>query len=396
MTLARATAFSDTGRRRRQNEDAFVCDPPLFAIADGMGGAQAGEIASNLAATSLQHSDHGGPADEDRVKQLIQDANRSVYERARTDASTSGMGTTMTVALLDDETVRIGHVGDSRAYVVRDHKLEQLTEDHSLVGELVRSGRLSPEEAEDHPHRSVITRVLGTDPEVDVDALSVETKPGDLFMLCSDGLTAMVDDARILEVIEEHRGDIDSTARALIAEANESGGEDNITVVLFTIATLDDTIELPGTLVSTAPADGAVDEDTLSGLEQVPTVQPAAATPGPPIAAPPPKKRRRLSWRIGLVIAAVLLAALVGGAVYGLSRANFVGSDDNGYVAVYQGVPWDLPFGIHLYREVYTSRLLAAELSEQERSKLFDHTLRGRSEAQRLIKQYGRYVVGSQ
>jgi protein phosphatase len=242
----------------------------------------------------------------------------------------------------------------------------------------------------------VITRVLGTDPEVDVDALSVETKPGDLFMLCSDGLTAMVDDARILEVIEEHRGDIDSTARALIAEANESGGEDNITVVLFTIATLDDTIELPGTLVSTAPADGAVDEDTLSGLEQVPTVQPAAATPGPPIAAPPPKKRRRLSWRIGLVIAAVLLAALVGGAVYGLSRANFVGSDDNGYVAVYQGVPWDLPFGIHLYREVYTSRLLAAELSEQERRKLFDHTLRGRSEAQRLIKQYGRYVVGSQ
>jgi protein phosphatase len=302
----------------------------------------------------------------------------------------------MTVALLDDETVRIGHVGDSRAYLVRDHTLQQLTEDHSLVGELVRSGRLSPEEAEDHPHRSVITRVLGTDPEVDVDAFSVGTKPGDLFLLCSDGLSAMVDDTRILEVIEEHRADIDSTARALIAAANESGGDDNITVVVFTIATLDDTIELPGTLVSTAPADGAVDEDTLSGLERVPTVQPADATPGPPIAAPPPKKRRRLSWRIGLVVAAILLAALVGGAVYGLSRANFVGSDDSGYVAVYQGVPWDLPFGIHLYREVYTSRLLTAELSEQERRKLFDHTLRGRSEAQRLIKQYGRYVVGSQ
>ena len=116
----------------------------------------------------------------------------------------------MTVALVDGETVRIGHVGDSRAYLVRDHKLEQLTEDHSLVGELIRSGRLSPEEAEAHPHRSVITRVLGTDPEVDVDAFSIETKPGDLFMLCSDGLTSMVDDARILEVIEEHRGDVDA------------------------------------------------------------------------------------------------------------------------------------------------------------------------------------------
>ena len=325
MTLARATAFTDTGRRRRQNEDAYVCDPPLFAIADGMGGAQAGEIASHLAATSVQHADRGGPADEDRVKQLIQDANRSVYERARTDASTSGMGTTMTVALLDDDIVRIGHVGDSRAYVVRDHTLEQLTEDHSLVGELIRSGRLSPEEAEAHPHRSVITRVLGTDPEVDVDAFSVGTKPGDLFMLCSDGLTSMVDDARILEVIEEHRGDVDSDGTGAVAEANESGGDDNITVVLFTIATLDDTIELPGTLVSPAPADGATDEDTLE--------RPRAGADGAvrgrhartAIAAPPPKKRRRLSWRIGLVLAVVLLAALVGGAVYGLSRANFVG-----------------------------------------------------------------------
>ncbi len=392
MSLARATAVTDTGLRRRKNEDAYVCDPPLFAIADGMGGAQAGEIASHLAATSVQHAERGGPSDEEHVVRLIQDANRSVYERARTDDSTSGMGTTMTVALLDGDIVRIGHVGDSRAYLVRDHALEQLTEDHSLVGELIRSGRLSPEEAEAHPHRSVITRVLGTDPDVDVDAFSIATKPGDLFMLCSDGLSSMVDDARILELIEENRGDVDATGRALVAAANASGGEDNITVVLFTIATLDDTIEIPGTLAGPAPADRDPDEDTLSGLGAVPTVQPAAGTP--PV--PAPRKRRRLSWRIGLVVAVVLLAALVGGAVYGLSRANFVGSDANGFVAVYQGVPWDLPFGIHLYREVYTSRLLAAELSEQERRKLFDHTLRGRNQAEQLVKQYGRYVVGAQ
>jgi protein phosphatase len=392
MTLARATAVTDTGRRRRRNEDAFVCDPPLFAIADGMGGAQAGEIASHLAATSLRHAAHDGPVDEQRVTQLIQDANRSVYERQRDDESTSGMGTTMTVALVEGEIAHLGHVGDSRAYLVRDHKLEQLTEDHSLVGELIRSGRLSPEEAEAHPHRSVITRVLGTDPEVDVDAFSIETRPGDLFMLCSDGLTSMVDDARILEVIEEHRGDVDAMGRALVAAANASGGEDNITVVLFTIATLDDTIELPGTIVSPAPELPPADEDTLSGLEAVPVVRPAAAT----TTAAAPKRKRRFSWRLGLVLVVILVALLAGAAVYGASRANFVGADSNGYVAVYQGVPWNLPFGIHLYREVYTSRLLAAELSPIQRKKLFDHTLRSRNDAEKLVKRYGLYVAGSQ
>jgi protein phosphatase len=391
MSLGRTTAVTDTGRRRRRNEDAFVCDPPLFAIADGMGGAQAGEIASHLAATSVQHAERAGPVDEQEVIRLIQNANRSVYERARADESTSGMGTTMTVALLDGDIVRIGHVGDSRAYLVRDHSLEQLTEDHSLVGELIRSGRLSPEEAEEHPHRSVITRVLGTDPEVEVDAFSIGTKPGDLFMLCSDGLTSMVDDARILELIEEQRTDVEAIGQALVGAANSSGGEDNITVVLFTIATLDDTIELPGALVAPPPGDGAVDEDTFGDLKPVPVLKPAGAVP----AATAPRKRR-LTWPVGLALAAVVLAALVGGAVYGLSRANFVGVNDEDYVAVYQGVPWNLPFGIHLYREVYTSRLLAAELSRPQRRKLFDHTLRSRSDAERLVKQYGRYVVGTQ
>jgi protein phosphatase len=391
MTLARSAAVTDTGRRRRRNEDSYVCDPPLFAIADGMGGAQAGEVASQLAASSLQRSAHASPFDEQNVTQLIQDANRSVYERQRDDESTSGMGTTMTVALVDGEIAHIGHVGDSRGYLVRDHKLEQLTEDHSLVGELIRSGRLSPEEAEVHPHRSVITRVLGTDPEVDVDAFSIETRPGDLFMLCSDGLTSMVDDARILEVIEEHRGDVDATAKALVAEANRSGGEDNITVVLFSIAAIDDTIELPGTTVGPASAEPAVDEDTLSGLEPVPAVQATPAT-----AATAPKKKRRLSWKLGIVLVVVLLALLAGAAVYGASRANFVGADSNGYVAVYQGVPWNLPFGIHLYREVYTSRLLAAELAPAQRKKFFDHTLRSRNDAEEIVKRYGLYVAGSQ
>jgi protein phosphatase len=302
------------------------------------------------------------------------------------------MGTTMTVALVDGDLVRIGHVGDSRAYLLRDHALEQLTEDHSLVGELVRSGRLSPEEAEDHPHRSVITRVLGTDPEVDVDSFSVEAKPDDLFMLCSDGLTSMVDDARILELIEERADDVKAAAKALIDEANANGGEDNITVILFQIASLDDTVEIPGALVAPEPA-VADDEDTLGGLDPVPVVTAEVATaPAPAVQ----KKRRFLTWKVIVPVALVLLGVIAAAGVYGLSRANFVGVDGRGYVAVYQGVPWNLPFGIHLYREVYTSRLLAAELSQADRRTLFDHTLRGRHEAEDAIKSYARYVVGAQ
>src|SRR5581483_7827021 len=208
MTLAQQVGLTDAGRKRRRNEDAYVCRPPLFAIADGMGGAQAGEIASKEAVDALLgESDGDGASPEEHVVALIQDANRRVYERAAGDEAVSGMGTTMTVALVGDPEVWIGHVGDSRAYLIRGGRLEQLTDDHSLVAELVRSGKLSPEEAEAHPQRSVITRALGTDPDVDVDAFKVDARPGDVFIICSDGLSSMVPDARILELVEKHRDD---------------------------------------------------------------------------------------------------------------------------------------------------------------------------------------------
>ena len=174
--LGRSTGLSHPGRRRRRNEDAWVCHPPLFAVADGMGGARGGEIASRVAATALGESVDG--SGEARVVALIQEANRQVYDRAREDSDAAGMGTTITVALFEDGIVSIGHVGDSRAYLIRDRKVDQLTEDHSLVAELVRTGRLSPEEAESHPQRSVITRALGTDPDVDVDSFSVAGEAG--------------------------------------------------------------------------------------------------------------------------------------------------------------------------------------------------------------------------
>src|SRR3954462_4268303 len=234
-TQGQIASVTDTGRRRRHNEDSYVCEPPLFAVADGMGGAQAGELASGLAASALRDDSErlGGGR---RVDELIKEATRRVYERQSQDASASGMGTTMTVALVEDGQVAIGHVGDSRAYLVRNRSLDQLTEDHSLVAELVRSGKLSPEEAEGHPQRSVITRALGTDPDVDVDTFTVETNAGDLFLLCSDGLTSMVADETILREVERNRDDLGKAAKALVRAANKGGGEDNITVVFFEIA----------------------------------------------------------------------------------------------------------------------------------------------------------------
>src|SRR6266511_241193 len=275
--IGRSTGLSHPGRKRRHNEDAWVCAPPLFAVADGMGGARGGEIASRVAATALGEEVNGNG--EERVVALIQEANRQVFDRANEDSDASGMGTTITVALVEDGVISIGHVGDSRAYLIRDGKLEQLTEDHSLVAELVRSGRLSPEEAETHPQRSVITRALGTDPDVDVDSFSIEGKPGDLFLICSDGLTSMVGDEAILDVVERYRNDLDEAAKELVSAANRGGGEDNITVVFFEIA--DQGPERPADTKTMAAVDeepAAVDEDTLSGLDAPPAVEDRKST----------------------------------------------------------------------------------------------------------------------
>jgi len=235
MRVASSHAVTDPGRKRRRNEDAYVIAPPLFAVADGMGGAQAGEVASGLAAGALEESGANGGG-EPRVSELIQEANRRVHERATTDATTAGMGTTITAALVEpDGRVVFGHVGDSRAYLLRDDRLEQLTDDHTLVAELVRRGELSPGEAEVHPQRSVITRALGTDPDVDVDTFAVDAQPGDIFLICSDGLSSMVDIGDIEAILRRHRDDLAGASRALIQAANRGGGEDNITAVLFAV-----------------------------------------------------------------------------------------------------------------------------------------------------------------
>jgi len=296
------------GRKRRHNEDSYVVEPPMFAVADGMGGAKAGEVASGLAAAALREAGTDGRSGEERVTELIQEANRRVFRRANEDRDASGMGTTMTVALVEDGRVVFGHVGDSRGYLIREGSIEQLTDDHSLVAELVRSGRLTPEEAEAHPQRSVITRAVGTEPDVDVDTFTIEPEEGDLFLICSDGLTDMVDDGTIIEAIERHRDDLDEAANALVGAANRVGGEDNITVLLVEVGAEAD-------VADTQRAEAVeVDEDTLSGLEAVPAVDTAVVPPeeaGALAAAEPPKRRGRALPIISALAVLLIAAAAV-------------------------------------------------------------------------------------
>jgi protein phosphatase len=298
VRIGRTAAVSDTGRRRLRNEDAYVCDAPLFAVADGMGGAQAGELASRLVATALEERERGLHG-EAVVNELVQAANARVYQRALEDPSAAGMGTTVTMALVDAdaETIAIGHVGDSRAYRVRGERLEQLTADHSLVAELVRSGRLTPEQAAEHPHRSVITRALGTEARVDVDTFTIETAAGDLVFVCSDGLTVMVDDDDILALADNAGREPEAVARALVDAANRAGGEDNITVVAFEIVEGDPD---PPTL-----ATRELDGDTAE------SVVPAAAVTAP---AEAPVSRRG-AGKGSRALAIVLLLAVIAAAV---------------------------------------------------------------------------------
>ena len=275
MRIGRAAWKTDTGRRRMRNEDAYVFEPPLFAIADGMGGARAGEVAAGIAAAALR-DERLGVVDEASLEATIAEANRRVWERSVADPATAGMGTTVTVAFVDAPTAQIvfGHVGDSRAYRLRGDVLEQVTTDHSLVAELVESGVLTPEEAERHPQRSAITRAVGTDRAIEVDVFTAPAELDDLVLLCSDGLTDMLSKDEIAAVIVGADRDPDAAATALVAAANAQGGEDNITVVLFEVVDGDpeplreaDSVETASEpdLVGHAPAEEPVAEVRTHG-----------------------------------------------------------------------------------------------------------------------------------
>lgn len=229
---------TDTGRQRPHNEDSFVARVPLFAVADGMGGAQAGEDASRMAVEVLHEGlGEGTGTVAERLTDQVAEANRRIHELAQSDQRRAGMGTTLTAAYVDTGSLVVVHVGDSRLYRLRGDQLDRLTQDHSLVEELVRQGRLTPEEAAEHPQRSIITRALGPESEVAIDSEVLPVENGDLYMVCSDGLTAMLSEDHIHDLLLAGAGDSTLTARvdALVDAANEAGGRDNITVLLFRV-----------------------------------------------------------------------------------------------------------------------------------------------------------------
>jgi len=399
-----SASLSDTGRQRRSNEDRKLERPPLFVVADGMGGARAGEVASGMVIELFEQGLPDGDDDAQRLVKLIEEANRRIHDRATSDHDSAGMGTTITVAYVGEELVTVAHVGDSRAYRHREGAaLERLTRDHSLVEELVRRGKLTEEEAENHPQKSVITRAVGPEGAVEVDTSQWTVRDGDAFLLCSDGLTGMVDDAHISELISAAPS-LGDAAETLVRAANDAGGRDNITVVLFRIALTDvpaagDPTTAAGAdeatmLGSTAPTTADV-ADALAAHDAATARGPAPAVPRRTIPLPERpsggdggkgKRRRRASRGARPALAVTLVAALLLAGGWIASRAVYFVGTDRGFVTVFQGLPYELPGGVKLYQPEYTSGVPSAELPANRRMTLLDHTLRSRKDAADLVR----------
>jgi protein phosphatase len=407
LRIAEKASLTDVGRQRQSNEDSFLERPPVFAVADGMGGARAGEVASRMAVEAFtDHESQGSP--EEVLRDVAREANRRIYEAAQGDSEHAGMGTTLTAAMVSGRDVAVGHVGDSRLYRLRDGKLERLTHDHSLVEELVRQGRLTPEEAENHPQRSIITRALGPEPDVDVETYTHSSHDGDIYLICSDGLSGMVSEDEMAAIVNE-ASSLDEAARKLVEAANKSGGRDNITVVLFRLASdgEDDdegdgqtpsagTMALPADEADEARAQAAADSGTMAlpadeadraraqaAAEQRPRSPVRVVPPGgTPSRSSRPSPRRRSRRSVGGLLALLVAAALLVGIYVGSRQFYFLGTDDRGVVTLYRGLPYDLPLGIHLYTREYASDVPARAIADvRVRSHLLDHKLRSRSDA---------------
>ena len=385
LRIAEEAVRTDTGRQRNANEDSLFVEAPLFVVADGMGGAQAGEVASRAAAESFAQNLPSAPP-ERLLEETITGANRTIHELARKDPSLAGMGTTTTAALVDleSEEVAIGHVGDSRAYRLRGGKLEQLTRDHSLVEEMRRKGQLTDAQAEDHPQRSIITRALGPEPEVEVDLQTVPAQAGDVFLICSDGLTTMLDDEKIAHILGRATS-LQSAVRALVDEANRAGGRDNITVVLFRL-------EGGDAAAASSAREGATligGDAEAAGLTATEVRKRAAAEAArkrrEEMEARP--RRRGLRTALKALVPLLLVAALLVGAWYGNRQIWFLGTDDAGRVALYRGAPYELPFGIDLYSERYASPIQTGSLPPRRKDAVTGHDLRSRGDAVSLLEE---------
>ena len=300
---------TDVGRVREGNEDSYLAEPPLFAIADGMGGHSAGEVASETAVKVISDGAAQVSSEDPRsLARLLNNANAAIYTKAQSDAALLGMGTTCTLVMAGEGIAHIAHVGDSRAYRLREGAIEQLTDDHTLVGRMVREGQISAEEAQHHPQRNVITNALGLDSNIAVDLREIEARAGDRLLLCSDGLSSMVSDSDIAAAANAAE-DPQQAAEALVELALEAGGEDNITVLVIDLGGKD------------APAPGRTD-----------------TSPGPSSPAPPTSRRGR-KWLGALLLLLLLVAAAYGAGNWALDNSYYVGVDESGHVTIFQGIP---------------------------------------------------------
>ncbi len=350
---------SDTGQVRPANEDSFLVRLPLFVVADGMGGANAGEVASRAAVETFAEGLPPGEEIGTRLAEAVRAANRRINQESSEDVSRRGMGTTVTAALVGDDSVTLAHVGDSRAYLIRAGEIKQLTQDHTLVDELVRQGSLTEAEAAVHPQRSIITRALGPEPTVEVDVETHPLQPDDLLLLCSDGLTGMVAEQEMLAILEGSKS-LAAGSRALIDAANAAGGRDNITVLLARVG------ESASRLGSALPT------------QRKPVVGGAAASS-------PSRRKRSKKPLIALATVLAVLALILGAGLQASKAVFFIGTNPQGTVTIYRGLPYELPFGMDLYSQWYASGVPAATVPEAQRQRLLDHRLRSKRDASDLV-----------
>jgi PPM family protein phosphatase len=387
--------LTHTGLQRRENEDSVLAQPPVFVVADGMGGAQAGEVASKIAVDAFAEGlpEDGSP--EDQLRAVALAANRRIYELSRSESERAGMGTTLTAVFVGEHELAIAHVGDSRAYLFRDGELSRLTQDHSLMAELIRRGKLTEEEAADHPQRSIITRALGPEPDVLVDTWTYPVRAEDVILLCSDGLTSMIPEALVAEILNSEHA-LDRAAQALIDAANHAGGRDNITVILFRLEEIGSAMAIDQPTVvapPVLPASGPVTNATGVAVAPPPrAVRPApvARVARPPAdrgANPPPRRRgRRYSKPAAALLATLIVLFLFGGGGWLATRQlYFIGTNSQGFVTIYRGLPYNLVAGARLYEVFYQSGVPASTLASAERARLLNHDLRSQGNAQSLV-----------
>jgi serine/threonine protein phosphatase PrpC len=391
---------TDAGKVRANNEDALLVgegkDETLFAVADGIGGFEAGEVASRIAVDVLKELEPG-----DSFEVAIREANRRILAVGRGDERLSGMGTTLVAVRFggtrEEPMAQVAHVGDSRAYLLRG-EMQPLTEDHSLVAELVRSGDLTRDQAAEHPQKNLITRALGADEEVEVDTMVLPVEAGDRLLLCSDGLSDMVPETRIGDILADSPGDPETPARNLVSAALDAGGSDNVTVVVVDVKQetsreehSGDTREMPA--VSRSGDQGGSQATSRPSTQRPPRGERRGEATGgvsrrrPNVAREKRKRGGFGRFVRGLAAVLIVVVALTPAYLWGSSR-YFLGLDE-GEVVAYQGLPYE-PLGVKLNQEWRRTGVQASEVKTPYRGPIENHTLYTQAEIEPLLQDLGK------